>query len=254
MPAPPVPPTRIRSLNDLPINSAGKFVLVWMVAFRRTGWNFTLQRAVELAKELKKPILILEALRCDYPWASDRLHRFVIEGMADNAKTLLPLQERGVTYYPYVEDQPGAGAGLLETLAKNAAAVVSDDFPCFFLPALLRAATKHVPVQFEAIDSNGILPLNQTDKVFTAAYHFRRWLQKNLRPFLAEDHFPVSNPFAYLQLPALKLKAEWQKRWPVADLNSLCQPDGLQHLPIDHYSQGLSYAEHCVHIVLDQYQ
>ena len=32
--------------------------------------------------------MILEALRCGYPWASDRLHRFVMEGMKDNAAGL----------------------------------------------------------------------------------------------------------------------------------------------------------------------
>ncbi len=234
MSSPLVPALRIRSLNQAAINPDGKFVLVWMIAFRRTGWNFTLQRAVELARELKKPILVLEALRCSYPWASDRLHRFVIEGMAENAKQLADFAERGVTYYPYVEAQAGAGSGLLETLAKDAAAVVTDDFPCFFLPQMVRAATRVVDVQFEAIDSNGILPLRATDKVFTAAYHFRRWLQKNLKPFLADDQFPIANPFARLQLPQLKLAKAWTDRWPVADLAALRAPDGLAELPIDH--------------------
>jgi deoxyribodipyrimidine photo-lyase len=56
-----------------------------MVAFRRMRWNFALDRAVEWASELAKPPLIFEPLRIGYRWASDRMHRFIMEGMADNA-------------------------------------------------------------------------------------------------------------------------------------------------------------------------
>ena len=102
----PVPEIRIRLANDLPINAEGKLVLYWMTAFRRRNWNFSLQRAVQWAAELGKPLVVLEALRCDYPWASDRLHRFIIEGMADN---LRDLASPGVCYYPFVEQRKGEG-------------------------------------------------------------------------------------------------------------------------------------------------
>ena len=37
-----------------------------------------------VADELRRPLLVFEPLRCDYRWASDRLHRFVLDGMAAN--------------------------------------------------------------------------------------------------------------------------------------------------------------------------
>ncbi len=43
-----------------------------------------------------------------------------------------------VTYYPYLESRGGEGSGLLAILAKQACVVVSDDFPAFFLPAMLQ--------------------------------------------------------------------------------------------------------------------
>ena len=83
-----VPDLRIRNLVDQSsVNRDGRYVLYWMTAFRRTGWNFSLQRAVQWARDLRKPLLILEALRCGYRWANDRFHQFVIQGMADNAGT-----------------------------------------------------------------------------------------------------------------------------------------------------------------------
>ena len=76
------------------------------------------------------------------------------------------LEGTGATYRPYVEPEPGAGRGLLETLAARACLVVTDDFPCFFLPRMVDAAEARIPVRLERIDSNGLLPMRATDKVF----------------------------------------------------------------------------------------
>jgi len=65
-----VPEIRVRSANSLAVRQDGDYVLYWMIASRRVIWNFSLDRAVEWAEKLRKPLLILEALRCDYPWAS----------------------------------------------------------------------------------------------------------------------------------------------------------------------------------------
>jgi len=129
-----VPSSRIEACNASPVRADGEFILYWMIAFRRTRWNFSLQRALEWARELKKPLVIMEALRAGYPWASDRLHRFILDGMADNARRL---QRSPILYYSYVEARPGAGRGLLTTLAGHACVVVTDDYPAFFLPRMV---------------------------------------------------------------------------------------------------------------------
>src|SRR5262249_9666121 len=131
----PVPPLRIRAANA-GLFQDGEYVLYWMTAFRRVHANFSLQRALEHCRELKKPLVILEALRTRYRWASDRLHRFVIQGMQANQQEVAAAGNPGVLYFPYVEPEHGAGSGLLAELAKRASVVVTDDFPCFFLPQL----------------------------------------------------------------------------------------------------------------------
>ena len=83
---PDVPRCRVRHVNERTVAKDQAFVLYWMVANRRTRWNFSLQRAAEWARELNRPLVVLEALRAGYRWASDRLHWFVIQGMADNAR------------------------------------------------------------------------------------------------------------------------------------------------------------------------
>ena len=122
-----VPSIRVRAVNDRPVFREGSFVLYWMIAFRRLTSNFSLQRAVELAVELRKPLVIFEPLRIGYQWASDRIHRFVIDGMAENAAQIASLKNPGVLYFPYVEPRPDADKGLLAALARRACVVVTDD-------------------------------------------------------------------------------------------------------------------------------
>jgi deoxyribodipyrimidine photo-lyase len=227
-----IPDIRIRTCNSRSVREDGDFVLYWMIACRRLGWSFALERAAEQARRWRRPLVILEPLRCGYRWASDRIHRFVLDGMADHAARLAGTE---VLYYPYVEPEPGAGKGLVEALAARACLVVTDDYPGFFLPRMIAAAAERLPVRLEAVDSNGLLPLRAADKDFVTAAHFRRFLQKVLPEHL--EHSPAEDPLAEPLPPRLKaLPAAILKRWPAA-APGLLAGEGLEilaALPIDH--------------------
>jgi deoxyribodipyrimidine photo-lyase len=62
-----VPQCRIQPCNEATVRGDGRFVLYWMTACRRVHWNFSLDRAVEWAEKLNKPLMILEALRVGLP-------------------------------------------------------------------------------------------------------------------------------------------------------------------------------------------
>ncbi|RPJ38210.1 MAG: deoxyribodipyrimidine photolyase, partial [Deltaproteobacteria bacterium] len=64
---PSAPALRLQVLNNAPVNPWGEYVLYWMIANRRTTWNFSLDEAVSWAEKLNKPLLVLEALRAGYP-------------------------------------------------------------------------------------------------------------------------------------------------------------------------------------------
>ena len=225
-----VPPLRIQSSNSAPLSSEGDYVLYWMIANRRLRHNFSLQRAVEWAAELKKPLLIFEALCCGYEWASVRFHRFVLQGMADNKAAAA---KAGVSYLSYVEPSHGAGSGLLQTLASKACVVVTDDFPCFFLPKMVQAVATKLTVKMEAVDSNGIYPMRDTDRVFTKAFSFRIHLQKSLTPHLSE--FPAADPLKNSKLQKVDcIDPAIVARWPMATDNLLAAtPLVLADFPID---------------------
>ncbi len=224
-----VPELRIQQLNDHPIKRSGDFVLYWMIANRRSGWNFSLQRAVEHAKQLGKPLLVLEALRCSYQWASDRIHRFILQGMVDNRAAFAASNAR---YFAYVEPEQGHASGLLEALAKKACVIVTDEFPCFFIPRMLSSVAGRLPAMLEAVDSNGLLPMRATDRVFTKAFSFRRYLQDDLPKYMLE--WPHADPLAEANIPEFgSLPRGFEKRWAEPSDDQLGSADFLTGLPID---------------------
>ncbi len=225
-----IEPVRISALNDAGENVDGDYVLYWMIANRRLHYNFSLQRAVEWASELQKPVLIFEALRCGYEWASVRFHRFVLQGMADNKAVA---EKLSVSYLPYVEPKHGDGSGMLQQLAEQACVVVTDDFPCFFLPRMVQAVARRVPTKMEAVDSNGIYPMRHTDRVFTRAFSFRNHLQKTLAPFLSD--FPSADPLSTDAFPKTDcIPPSVTSQWPAAPDRLLeASPSVLSDLSID---------------------
>lgn len=226
-----IPGLRLARVNAAPARPQGDYVLYWMIAQRRVRSNFALERAVEIARELGKPLVVFEGLRCGYAWASDRLHRFVLDGMADNARRLAGAP---ITYYAWLERREGEGRGLLEALAAKACAVVTDEFPCFFLPRMVEAAGRKLQVRLETVDGNGLLPLRATERVFGRAVDFRRFLQKSLLPHLLEG--PQEDPLEGAALPRLgALPPGIEERWPnLAPALLAGQRIELGELPIDH--------------------
>jgi deoxyribodipyrimidine photo-lyase len=220
----PVLALRRRALNAAPLRRDADFVLYWMVAARRPHDNFALDHAVRLAAELDRPLLVLEGLRADYPYASDRHHAFVVAGMSDNAKHFAGTS---ATYRSYVEPWAGAGRGLVETLAARACAVITDDFPTFFLPRMVTAVGARLPVCTEAIDGHGLMPLAVPEKAALTAAIFRRWVQRWVPEHL--DDVPSPDPLRSVSLPPMTIPPEG-----LAPQWAFGVPADLSTLPIDH--------------------
>ena len=223
------PSIRIRTATEYDARPDGQYVLYWMTAYRRLESNFALQRAVELAIAWNKPLIVLEGLRIGYRWASDRFHRFILDGMLDNQQTAASLP---ITYLAYIEPEKGDGGSLVETLAKEACITVTDDFPCFFHPKLYGSIVKRWHCAVELVDSNGILPVRNTDRTFTVAHSYRRYMQKEIAR--ESPAFPHKDPFRNVDLPKLKkLPEAITKRWKFLSQRELETYD-LSKLDIDH--------------------
>lgn len=213
-------------------------MVYWMTSARRTSSNFGLQHALGQARSLRRPLLILEALRLDYPWSSYRMHRFVLDGMLDQLEAC---RAAGVTYYPYVEREVGAGKGLLEALAKQACLIVTDAFPCFFLPKMIRTVAARLPVRLETVDSNGILPLVRSGKTYLRAVDYRRSMQRELLQDWPE--FPMGRPLeAAMGMDKASIPPSVLAQWPAATATELPLQNPWIDLAYRHQVEATSLA------------
>lgn len=233
----PLPPAdlRVHGPARLTPRPGGEFVLYWMQSTHRAHDNFALNHAIEAANTLGLPVLVYHGLRPDYPWASDRLHTFILEGVAD----LIPaFAARGIQYAFHLDPGPAGAGGVipdrpgaspLVSLARRAALVVSDYFPTFIVPRQLRALAARVETPLVAVESATVVPLRWIDREHKSARTIRPVLQSGLvhflhRPLVVEPQVqrPVELPFD----PVVPSAAPGHPGIPIPDL--------VAALPIDH--------------------
>jgi deoxyribodipyrimidine photo-lyase len=212
---------RLRRLNAHPTRAAGDYVLYWMQAFRRLSHNHALDYALRCAHELGRPLVVYEGLRLDYPWASARLHRFVLEGMQDNAHAAA---RAGINYWPFVETPHARARGLVARLASRAALVVTDDFPCFVVPDQCQALARRVSVPVWAVDSNGVVPLALLQPAVSAAAHLRPRIHKQFAEAWA--HRATARP-RFSDVARRRVEAPFET-WRADDLDRF-----VRSLPVD---------------------
>jgi deoxyribodipyrimidine photo-lyase len=113
-----IDPERVRPLNVSTVR-AGDFVLYWMQSSHRTEDNPALNYAVERADEAHLPLIVYFGLWQSFPEANLRHFRFMLEGLAEVARSLESL---GIRFVLRIEP-PETG---VVSLTKNAAMVIVD--------------------------------------------------------------------------------------------------------------------------------
>ncbi|MAL18981.1 MAG: hypothetical protein CL670_04765 [Balneola sp.] len=216
--------------NDNDVNPDGEYILYWMQVNRRFHYNYAFEYAIALSHKYAKPLLVYEGLNVDYPWASDRIHTFMMQGMKENLEYA---KEKNLNYFSYLEPEQGAGKGLFYELASNAVSVVSDEFPVFIIRSHNESVGKNIEVPYTTIDSNGIIPLGVTDKDPYSAYLFRKIMQKHFLE--AFTHPPQKDPLGDLEnQKQIELPDSFLKKYPPANEALADIEKTVSELPIDH--------------------
>lgn len=223
------------SRNDKEPDSSKEYVLYWMQTNRRFQYNYALEYAIAWANKLGKPLLIYEGLNVDYPWASDRFHTFMMEGMKENLEEASKL---GINFYSYLEPEKGAGKGLLYSLAEKACVVISDEFPVFIIRNHNKSIATKLDIPYITIDSNGLIPVGLTDKDPYSAYLFRKIMQKYFLEAFTNP--PKQNPLKDLEdINEISLPDEFLEKYPRGDEAFHDIKKVISKLGIDHSVGGI---------------
>jgi deoxyribodipyrimidine photo-lyase len=241
----------------------GEFVLYWMQTTMRAHDNFALNFAIEQANELSLPVVVYHGLRHDYPWASDRLHTWILESVAD---LYADFAAKGIQYGFWLDQSrgeytewpagreasgvrrqaPGGDTGPtpdarrlsadwspLVALARRAALVVTDFFPTFIVPRQIKGLRAKVETAVIAVESATVVPMAYHQKEHSTARGIRPILMDALPHFL----WAVENPEPKVRRPVElgfeptmvaergREKAKGEGRKAIGDLVATCDVD-----------------------------
>ena len=172
---------RVVQLNEAEQNPDARYVLYWMQMFKRVDNNHALIFAIRKANELQLPLVVYEGLKYYYPWANDRLHTFILEGVEEKRTTFDKL---GIRYNFYLQKDKHSPKKTVARIAKDAALIVTDDFPCFIIPGHNKTIAEKATVPVFAVDSNGVIPMSKFEKEEYGAYTIRPKIKKLLPDYL----------------------------------------------------------------------
>jgi deoxyribodipyrimidine photo-lyase len=188
---------RVTKLNNNPENTRGRYVLYWMQMFKRASHNYALNFAIQMANDRGLPLVVYEGLKHYYPWANDRIHTFILEGVAEKQADFAA---RGIRYVFYLQRYKRDPKNTVRRLAKEAALVVTDDYPCFIIPRHnQRIAKLRLPVY--AVDANGMVPMSALPKEEYAA----RTIRPKIHRLLADLPRRIVTPKVVSQDPLLEV-------------------------------------------------
>lgn len=169
--------------------------------FKRAEYNHALRFAISEANERRLPLVVYEGLKYYYPWASDRIHTFILEGVREKRRAF---EKLGIRYLFYLQKDENSPKDTVARIAENAALIVTDDFPCFIIPKHNEAIARKAKIPVYAVDSNGVIPLSRFEKEEYGAYTIRPKIKKILNEYLKpfeEEKIKIKSPDLIIDCP-----------------------------------------------------
>lgn len=184
---------RVRRLNQAPFRREGRYVLCWLQQALRARDNPVIDAAVLLGNALGLPVLVYHGLREDYPFASDRLHRFILGASRDAARGCA---QRGLACVQYVDRAAKREKGLVYRLAADAAAVVLEDQPAFVAQWQAERVAAKSGTGVIAVNAACLVPPAALDQGVGTTSAFRRRHEKARDAwYLWRDEEPAAAPY-----------------------------------------------------------
>jgi deoxyribodipyrimidine photo-lyase len=192
---------RVRPLNN-DIERRRDFVLYWMQAAQRAEDNHALEYAIDLANDRGKPLVAFFGLTGSFPEANARHYAFLLEGLAETARSL---EKRGVRLVVR-KISPEAGA---VDLARRADLAVVDRGYLRVEREWREAAARDIDCPLIQVETNAVVPLEQASpKEEWAARTLRPKIKRRLEEFLVPlKARPLKKDSLGLRLDSLDVSA-----------------------------------------------
>lgn len=167
-------PTRIKSLNRLPLDASGEYVLYWMQQSQRIEYNYALEYAIRQANEVERPLRVVFGLSDRYPEANLRHYTFMLEGLKEISVTLADI---GIQFAIRL----GEPDDVAVDAARKAVLVICDRGYLRRQKEWRRNVARNVDCAVEQVESDIVVPVEvPSGKREYAAYTIRKKIVKHL--------------------------------------------------------------------------
>lgn len=146
---------RVRRLNTRSPAVDGRYVLCWLQQALRAYDNPVIDAAIRLGNALRLPVLVYHGVREDYPYASDRLHHFILGASIDLATGC---RQRGLACVQHIDRAERRENGLIYRLSVDAAAIVLEDHPTFVARWQAERVAARVKLPVFAVNAACLVP------------------------------------------------------------------------------------------------
>jgi deoxyribodipyrimidine photo-lyase len=171
---------RIQLLNDRPPGD-GRYVLYWMQASQRAGFNPALEYAIRRADAINLGVVVAFGLMAGYPYANARHFAFMLEGLAEVAHSLRP---RGIRFVL----RAGRPDEVALALAGDAALVVCDRGYLRHQRQWRRRVAGRARCQVVQVEADVVVPVETvSDKAEYAARTIRPKIHRRWSDFLHDE-------------------------------------------------------------------
>ena len=191
---------RADALNAHGIVHDAKYVLIWLQQTLRGNDHPAIDAGVEIANNLGLPALVYHGVREDYPYASARLHRFILGASREMSRSL---EKRGIACLQHIVRPGTETRGLVYKLADDAACVVTDRHATFVAKWQAENFARKIDRAVIAVDATLLVPhsllpsgLGAT-KAFRAAHSALRSECFSARLEVAPIQPKYSGPFPF---------------------------------------------------------
>lgn len=161
-------------------SSPGDHVVYWMQQAQRTRHNPALEFAVRQANDLGLPLVVVFCLINDYPQASARHYRFMLEGLVDVDRHLA---RRGIRF----DVLAGQAAETLGALDDHVALLVTDRGYLPIQRSWRDDVERETSGPLAEIETDVVVPIDVvSDKMETAARTIRPKINEHIDRFIVE--------------------------------------------------------------------
>ncbi|WP_445190787.1 deoxyribodipyrimidine photo-lyase [Sphingomonas sp. Tas61C01] len=130
-------------------------MLCWLQQALRAYDNPVIDAAIRLANTMQLPVLVYHGVRKDYPYASDRLHHFILGASVDLADGC---RRRGLAVVQHVDRAERREKGLAYRLCIDAAALVLEDQPTFVARWQAERVAVRIDIPVFAVNAACLVP------------------------------------------------------------------------------------------------